>query len=157
MKFGFTGQEFAATDPQVAGAYCAGRKASVAGSLVTTCPHAAGTPEYLAWRSGWYSYASAGAVTEKDSCADPAKFNAPTLTIAIVAGDTTGATYQATTAAGGLPNRIDWGDGTSDIRLPGATGAVEHTYAVSGTYTITSHYLGKVRDTESQEVTITPP
>lgn len=156
-KYGFTGQEDAATDPQTAGAYCAGRKASVAGSEVSTCPHDENTPEYHAWRSGWYSYASGGAITEKDSCADAAKFNSPNLTIALVEEDLTGATYSATTASGGLPNRIDWGDGTSDIRLPGASGAINHTYAENGTYSITSHYLGAVRDTETQVVAFNEP
>jgi ribosome modulation factor len=155
-KFGYTGMENAGNDPLLARAYCEGRRASVAGSLITTCPHAAGTAEYTAWRSGWYTYAASGTIVEQDGCDLATKAIAPVITIANVGADTTGATYSATTAAGAGPNRIDWGDGTSTERQPGDETPLTHKYAASGTYKITSHYLGAIRDTKTQAVTVTP-
>lgn len=156
-KLGHIGMYHGATDPVLSRAYCEGRRASVAGSLITTCPHLSGTPEYVAWRSGWYTYAASGTIVEKDNCDLATKAIVPVITIANVGVDTTGATYSATTAEGAGPNRIDWGDGTSVERQPGDSGPIPHKYAASGTYTITSNYLGAVRYTKTQVVTITPP
>ena len=154
-KLGFVGRNMLATDQQVSMAFCAGRAASYAAAAITTNPHTAGTPEYEAFRCGHISYASAGANTEADACAQPAKFNTPTLTIAIVAGDTTGATYQATPSGPGLPITIDWGDGLLSENPAASTTAIQHKYAQSGTYSIRALYMDKVRNTYSQAVTIT--
>jgi hypothetical protein len=155
-KFGHVGVYHPATDSQVARAYCAGRTASYAAQAITTNPHPAGTPEYEAFRGGHVSYAAAGANTEYDGCDRPAKFNTPTLTIAIVAGDTTGATYQATPSAPGLPVTIGWGDGLFSNVPAGVVTAIQHKYEVSGTYQIRNYFLDKIRSTYSQAVTITP-
>jgi hypothetical protein len=152
----------AATSPKTGRAYAAGRKASVAGVAIGAAasaggnPHAAGTPEYVAWRSGHITYAAAGANTEADNCADPAKFNTPSLAIAIDAGDTTGATYTFTPSAPGLPVTIDFGDGLYATNPPASVAAISHKYAASGTYAIRLGFLDKIRASYSQAVTITP-
>lgn len=154
-KFGHVGVYHPATTHDVARAYAAGRAASYAAAAITTNPHADGTPEYEAFRCGHVSYASAGANTEADACAQPAKFNTPALTITKVVADTTNATYQAAPSAPGLPITIDWGDGLLNDNPAASTTAIQHKYAASGTYSIRAIYLEKVRNTYSQAVTIT--
>lgn len=159
----YAGTEERTRDPQLCDAYCAGRKASVAGVAIGAAasaggnPHTANSPEWLAWRRGHVLYAAAGGNTVGDSCAESAKFNTPATTNADYATDTTGATHSFTPAAPGLPITIDFGDGASYQNPPASTTAILHTYAASGTYTVRLILMGKVWATYDIEITIVEP
>lgn len=154
-KYGFVGLNAAATNDVSMAAYCAGRAAAIAGSVITANPHTTDSPNWVAWRSGWVSFVSTGTVVEWDCCTQATKFTNPTLVVSRVGSDTTDATYDATTAVGGLPNLIDWGDGDQTERAPGSSVVARHTYRASGTYVIKCYYLGKVRDSDTITVDIT--
>jgi hypothetical protein len=51
-------------------AYCEGRAAAVAGDLLSTNPHQAGSEANAAWAAGWGSHLG-GAALAQDCCADP--------------------------------------------------------------------------------------
>lgn len=156
-KFGFTGQEYAATDPQVARAYCAGRAASYASTAISANPHTSNTPEWQAWRCGHVSYASAGANTVADSCANPAKFANPAVTAVEDSADISGETWKFTPASPGLPFYIEFGDGTGAQNPAASTAALLHTYPASGDYLTRLHYMSQVWDAETITVAFVDP
>jgi hypothetical protein len=153
-KFGFTAAQELGTTPEVARAYAEGRAASHAAAAISTNPHIANTPEWVAWRNGHVTYAAAGANTVYDNCAQPAKYDNPTAAIANVAADITGATKSATPSAPGLPVRINWGDGFYNENPAASVAAINHKYAASGTYKFNLNIIGRVFDAKDVVVTI---
>ena len=134
-KFGICGNYDQATGQKASRAYAAGRKASVAGALITTNPHLpSGSTSWVAWRNGWVTYQAGQANTYRDGPSNPAVFASPTVTMANVTADTTGATWGATPSGLGLPVRVDWGDGDYTDNPANSTAQLTHKYAASGVY-----------------------
>ena len=51
-------------------AYCEGRKAKIDGELISANPHPSGSEANTAWAAGFNQYNVAGAVQDRDCCAD---------------------------------------------------------------------------------------
>ncbi|WP_407570560.1 ExeM/NucH family extracellular endonuclease [Deinococcus altitudinis] len=72
----------------------------------------------------------------------------------------TGQSYTLSTPTTGTPDTLDiaWGDGSSDLGLPGSTTSFAHTYSATGPVTITvTAKRGANTATGTQNVTVTSP
>jgi hypothetical protein len=136
--------------PATARAYCAGRAAAVAGSLITVNPHVADTPEYLAFNRGWRLWAAGGTTTFQDNCDQPAKYTAPTFAATLDATDLSGRTYDFVTTPA-LPVTYLFGDGSAAVMAE--TGTAKHQFPDGGDFSVSVAVLAQVTATNTVSVT----